>query len=187
MTLRRIRFLGVSVIVLLLPLLGGCLTAKGSGGSSREDLLMPFFFEDGKLAWTPTHSGGDHAMRTNQFRRVGDKAEKWSELITVVTLNKAADVGSVEQEFEAYKERVTGRCRDSVVKVVREMPDGIVYEAEVKGCESGNDEHLLVRMIDGKSNFFIVQYVTSGAVQMTDQRRSKWVGELVNVTITGTP
>lgn len=184
---RRIRFLGVSVIVMLLPLLGGCLAVKGSGGSSAETLLMPFIFEDGKPAWTPTHSDGDNAMRTNQFRRVGNKAKEWSELITVVTLNKAANVGSVEQEFKAYKERVTGRCPDSVVKVVREMPDGIVYEAEVKGCESGNDEHLLVRMIDGQSNLFIVQYLTRGAVQMTDERRSKWVGELVNVTITGTP
>lgn len=162
-----------------------CSCATGSGGSRlpAESLVIPFLFQGDELIWEMGHSSGDQVQRIAEFVRPGQTVENWTELVTVQTLNKAVDLGSVEGQFAAYQGDIAMRCPGSTAEVLRELSDGILYEAHIVNCEQGSDEHTLARVLDGTSNRFILQYAIREAAAMTPERRAEWIEKLISVQI----
>jgi hypothetical protein len=162
-----------------------CSCATGLGGSRlpAESLAIPFLFQGDKLVWEMGHNSGDQVQRVTEFVRPGQSVENWTELLTAQTLNKAFDVGSVENQFAAYKGDIAMRCPGSTAEIIRELSDGILYEAHIVNCEQGSDEHTLARVLDGTSNRFIVQYAMREAAAMTPERRAEWIEKLISVQI----
>ena len=146
---------------------------------------MPFILGD--TGWEVGHSAEDQAQRVTEFVRPGQTVENWTELVTWQAFNKAIDLGSVQDQFAAHQEEIIARCPGSTAEVIRELPDGILYESHVVNCEQGSDEHILARVLDGTSNRFILSYAVRGAVVMTSERRTEWIDKLMTVRIFSLP
>ena len=65
--------------------------------------------------------------------------------------------------------------------VIRQTPDGVLNESRIVNCKQGADEYSLVRVIDGDSNRFLVHYAVRGPVEMTPERRTKWIEKLMAI------
>ena len=61
------------------------------------------------------------------------------------------------------------------------------YEAQIVNFSQGAGEHLIARLLDGRSNRFVVQYSVRGAVTMTPERRAEWIEKLMAIQIVGLP
>ncbi len=160
-----------------------CATGLGGGRHYGEVITLPFVFQDNEAVWEIGHAAGDQVQRITEWIRPGQTVENWTELVTCQTFNKANDLGSVEGQFAANQEDLVARCPGSTAEVIRELPDGILYESRVVNCEQGSDEHILARILDGTSNRFVILYAVRGAVAMTPERRTEWIGELMAVKI----
>ena len=178
----RLAFLGGLLSAVCLC---SCATGPAGSRSPQEGLLVPFILGD--TGWEVGHSAEDQAQRVTEFVRPGQTVENWTELVTWQTLNKAIDLGSVQDQFAAYQEDIMARCPGSTAEVIRELPDGILYEAHVVNCEQGSDEHILTRVLDGTWNRFLLQYAVRGAVVMTSERQTEWIDKLMTLQIFSLP
>ena len=161
------RLLALPSLVLCVTCLCSCATGLGGSRQSGEALIMPFMFESGEPVWGIAHNAEDEVQRIAEFVRPGQTVEDWTELVTSQTFNKGFDLGSVEDQIAAHQEDLGARCPGSTLEVIRQTPDGVLYEYRVVNCEQGTDEYGLARVLDGVSNRFLVQYSVRGAVTMT--------------------
>lgn len=163
-----------------------CSCATGLGGSRLpgEALVIPFLVQGDEWAWEIGHNSEDQVQRFVEFVRPGQTVENWTELVTLHTFNKAVvDVGSVKAQFAMHQRDIAIRCPGSTAEIIRELSDGILYEARIVNCKQGSDEHTLARILDGTSNRFIVQYAIRETEAMTPERRTEWIGKLLSVQI----
>lgn len=144
---------------------------------------MPFIYEGDERVWDIGHNAGDQLQRVTEFVRPGQTVDNWTELVTWQALNKAFDLGSVEDHMAAYKKDLGARCPGSTMEVIRQMPDGSLYESHIVNCEQGAEEYELARVLDGTSNRFVVRYGVRGEVTMTPERRAEWIEKLMAVQI----
>ncbi len=167
----------------LLSVISLCSCAIGLGGSRlpAEGLAIPFLVQGDKMVWEMGHQAGAQLQRITEFVRPGQTVENWTELLTVQTFNKTVNLGSVEGQFAAHQRDIAKRCPGSTAEVIRELPDGILYEAHIVNCEQGSDEHTLARVLDGTTNRFIIQYAVRDAAEMTPERRAEWIENLASV------
>ncbi|MHC4742232.1 MAG: hypothetical protein ACYS8Z_09985 [Planctomycetota bacterium] len=122
-----------------------------------------------------------------EYVRPGQTVEKnWTELLTVDTYNKAFALASVEDHIANFRKILDQDCPGSTVEVIRQAPNGVIFESDIVNCEGhpGEHEQGLARIIDGAYNRFIVTYGVRGAVTMTPERRAEWLEELMTLSIT---
>ena len=129
--------------------------------------------------WEFGYETEDDTQIVYEFVRPGQTVDNWTERITVQTLNKAIGLGSVEGQIDSYRNSLDERCPGSTVDVIRQTPDGVIYESNIVNCEQGADEHALVRILDGSYNRFFVHYAVRGESTMTPERRAEWLEELM--------
>jgi len=141
-------------------------------------------FEGDERVWDIGYNAGDQVQRVTEFVRPGQTVENWTELVTSQTFNKAFDLVSVEDQIAAHRKDLVARCPGSTVEVIRQTPDGVIYESNLVNCEQGADEHSLVRILDGTYNRFFVHYAVRGAATMTPERRAEWLEKLTTLSIT---
>lgn len=160
---------------------------RAEEGGTAEGLAIPLFHQDGELAWKVGHSAESEAQHILELVRPDESVEDWTELVTVHTLNKAAGLGSIEDHLAGHRDEVTARCPASTVEVLRQGPDGALYELRVLDCERGPDEHILGRILEGESNRFVVHYAVRDPVSMTADRREEWIDKLTALEIAQGP
>jgi len=177
-----IRRLALAGLVLCATWLSSCVS--GGGG---ESIALPFVFEGDTPVWEIGYSHEDDVQSIDEFVRPGQTVENWTELVTVQRHKKAAGLGSVDDQIAAHRTDLVARCPHSTVEVIRQTPDGVMYEAHVVNCRQGADEHALARVFDGTSNRFLVSYAVRGAVTMTPQRRAEWIEKLMAVQMAKVP
>ena len=170
-------------LVLCVTCLCSCATGLGGSRQLAEGIVLPFMFEGDERVWDIGYSAGNQVQRLTEFVRPGQTVENWTELVTSQMFNKAFDLGSVEDQIAAHRKDLVARCPGSTVEVIRQTPDGVLYESHVVNCEQGADEHVLTRILDGTSNRFLVQYSVRGAVTMTPERRAEWIEKLMALFI----
>ena len=112
--------------------------------------------------WEFGYETEDDTQIVYEFVRPGQTVDNWTEMITVQTLNKAIGLGSVEGQIDSYRNSLDERCPGSTVDVIRQTPDGVIYESNIVNCEQGADEHALVRILDRSYNRFFVHYAVRG-------------------------
>lgn len=151
--------------------------------AGTEGLAMPFVFEDGEQVWQVGNEVENERLRVMELVRGGETVESWTELVTLLTLKKAAGIPDLDEHLASLRSGVTARCPDSALEVLRQEPDGALYELRVAGCEQGADEHIVARIVGGEDNRFIVQYAVRAPVAMTTERREEWIGKLLEVGI----
>jgi hypothetical protein len=160
-----------------------CVASSGGGSGPPESLMMPFTFEGGNLAWNVGHEAGNAVLRVVELVRPGETVDNWTELVTVQTFNKAVDVGTVESQVASFQRDLAARCSGATLEAIPEHSTDRLYESNVINCKSGDDEHNLTRIIDGRANRFIVQYAVRRTKTMTPERRAEWIGKLSAVQI----
>jgi len=173
----------IAGLVLCVACLCSCLNAPGDSRQSPDGITIPFLHLGEENGWDIGHYAGDQFQRITEFVRPGQAVENWKELVTSHALNKTY-LGSVEDHMAAYKKGLGVRCPGSTVEVIRQMPDGPLYEAHIVNCQQGADEYMLARILDGTSTRFIVQYGVRSEVMMTPERRAEWIEKLMAVEIT---
>jgi hypothetical protein len=149
-----------------------------------ETILLPFMFVDDEPAWEVAHEEGSKTEHTIQFLRPGQTAENWTETLTSITFKKTRRLESVDEQIAAYEKRLVARCPDATVEIIRQTPNGVLFESRVVNCGTGADEHVMIRILKGTSNRFLVQYIFREALPMTTERRAEWIENLMSVEIT---
>ena len=174
----RFKLLGLVVCVICL-----CSFAAGLAGSRRptESIILPFIAD--KPAWNVAHEEGSKTKHTIQFLRAGQAAENWTEMLTSITFKKTSRLESVDEQIAAYEKRVVARCSDATVEIISQTPNGVLFEARIVNCETGADEHVMIRILEGTSNRFLVQYILREALPMATERRAEWIENLMAVEI----
>lgn len=147
---------------------------------------MPFLAEDGEQAWKVASSGGNEREHVDEWLRPGQTVENWTELVTVQALNKAVGLSTVEDQLELERSDLMARCPGSTLEIISSNPK-IVYEAKARNCETGPDEHVLGRVLDGQWNRFVVLYTVRGEETLTPQRRREWIQSLSEVFFVDIP
>lgn len=109
-----------------------------------------------------------------EFVKPGDKVDAWTELVTVVTLERAKTVRLAEF-YDALKARRSARCPDLTEWTVIEQSDeSLLYEARTRGtCEGYPPQVELARLILTRDSFYRVEYVTRG--ELTAEDRTTWL------------
>jgi hypothetical protein len=104
-------------------------------------------------------------------------------MLTTIVFNKSRGLESVDEQVAAYKKRLLGRCPDATVGMIRQTPDGVLFESSVVNCGTGADEHVMIRILDGTSNRFLVEYIAREELPITPERRTEWIEKLMSVEI----
>ncbi|MHC4742233.1 MAG: hypothetical protein ACYS8Z_09990 [Planctomycetota bacterium] len=145
---------------------------------------MPFLIG----RWEYAYGWDNEAQMLAEFVRPEQTVENWTEMVTVETYNKAFDLGSVEELIVRFRNGLDELCPGSSVEVIRQTPDGVIYESVNVISEQCNGEHELVRIFDGIYNRFLVHYAVRGAATMTPERRAEWLEELMacGIHVSGT-
>ncbi len=181
------RMLAVSSLALSLSVLESCAAMRPGSAGPMEGVSMPFAFEGDTRVWNIGYSTENEVQRVTEMVRPGETVDNWTELVTVHTFSKAVDLASVDEMVTAHRQDLAARCPGSTLEVIQQQSDGLLYESRVVNCETGADEHVLARVLDGKSNRFVVQYAVRDPVTMTAERRAEWVEKLSEVRIMNLP
>jgi hypothetical protein len=159
---------------------GICLYGCATGPQIEEGVTLPRQIATDE--WEHAHSAENQVQRVIEFVRPGQTVDNWTEMFTVLTFNKAFDLGSVEEHVANIVDGFNEHCPGTTLEVIRQMPDGVIYEVNIVNCEQGPDEQSLVRILDGDYNRFAVQYAVRGTVEMTTERRAEWFEEFMDLS-----
>jgi hypothetical protein len=180
-------FVAVAGLASWLACTSGCAALRGDRHQSTDNLVLSFIYQDGKPLWNVGYSAEDQGQRIVEFVRPGQTVENWTELLTSQAFDKSAGVAGVADEVVAYRKAMTARCPGSTVEVIRQEPDGVVYEGHIVTQKEGASEHLLARVIDGASTRFVLTYSVRGPITMSPDRRSTWIQNLLDARIETAP
>ena len=75
----------------------------------------------------------------------------------------------------------------STLNVIREEPDGVVYEAEIAAARGYPDEQIVGRGLDARVDLFVITYAVRAPMTMTPERRSEWIEKLSTITLSAQP
>ena len=160
-------------LVVCVTCLCSCAVGLAGGRRPTESITLPFMFMGDKLAWDVAYEEGGKTEHTIQFVRPGQTAENWTEMLTSITFKKTRRLESVGEQIAAYQKRLVARCPEATVEIIRQAPYGVLFESRVVNCRTGVDEHVMIRILDGTSNRFLVQYIAREALPMTTERRAE--------------
>ena len=172
----------LSLLASCVALLGGCASAPSA--PTTEGVLLPSFGVDGERQWNIGHQAENEVGRITEFVRPEENVENWTELLTVLTYDKALiDLVPLEEVAEQLREDFVSQNPGSTLTVIREEPNSVLFESHVKGSGAVPDEDHVARILDGWWKRFLISYAVRAPVIMTPERRAEWIEWLSETSI----
>ena len=171
---RRLAFPGLVLCVICLC---GC-TSLVNTLAGVDSLDAPLLDE----GWEIGYGGKTPDQMLVEYVRPGQTVENWTEMVSVQAFNKGFNPVSIEDELVRVRNSLDELCPGSTLALIRQMPDGVIYESRSVNCQ-GSGEHALVRILDGIYSRFVVHYAVRGAMTMTPARRAEWIEGLTTFRI----
>ena len=116
-----------------------------------------------------------------EYVRGNESLENWTELVTLQTQYRMAQLSGMETAKDVYQKLVKTREREcpgsTRWQVIEETPGRISYEWRSKPCLGWPDQHEVSLLADGTRDRFRLAY-TAKTTEMDGERHDKWLAVL---------
>jgi len=161
--------IGILSIAIILSLSQACFAEK-----------LQLKFDERK--WELGYNTKDETQGIREYVLKGETVNNWGELVTAQAffgLQAKANAGEFAGNMVMDLKKA---CPDLVWKALKDSPNDVLMEWEVKNCPGQTDQYEIDRIISGENAIYCIHYATK-RVPISPEMRDKWIKIMSQVAL----
>lgn len=132
--------------------------------------------------WELGYNAQDENQGLREYVLRGETVKNWGELVTAQAFFGLQAKANAEGYASNMIMELKKICPDLMWKALKESPDDILMEWEVKNCQGQADQYEIDRIISGENAVYVIHYATK-RVPISPEMREKWIKIMSQVAL----
>lgn len=159
----------VLMIMALLYLPGSCFAEK-----------LQLKFDERK--WELGYNAQDETQGLREYVLKGETVNNWGELVTAQAFFGLQAKVNASNYASSMIMTLKKTCPDIVWKGLKQSPNDILMEWEIKNCPGQTDQYEIDRIISGDNAIYVIHYANK-RVPISPEIRDKWIKIMSQVAL----